>query len=603
MMRSRFRLLPRLALNTTGHSGDRHRHCAAVARSCAHPIALLAVLAILVASAGSAAAREAAAKTEPILRLAQVTPGPPTRQPGASPLPPKPRRIVCIGGRVSGQRCLCPSSSAVATAPSVYVCRIPPRNPGASSGAGAVSCRGGRVVSGRCLCPSNTIWRAGACRESGTREPQRSENPSGREREPRQVEPRDVGPARRPPAQSALPPPSGPARIAPGPAPRPDALAISAVDTTVTAEIVATLRAATPQAVEDDIARDFNLVLLERLEVILTEERLVRFRIPDARTVDAVVAALGGDARLAGPQPNFVYRNQGGGSATPVDLQYAARILELPAAHLIANGNGVLVAVIDSGVDHRHPDLAGAVGEEIDVTGAVTGTNAGAVQVTDPHGTAIAGIIAARGLVRGVAPLARVLSVKAFRPTASGMASVSTTAMLVAGIDKAVGKGALVLNMSFAGAEDRIVHRLIKAAAARGVHIVAAAGNKGPGAPPAFPAAYAEVMAVTATDASDRLYEKANRGGYVVVAAPGVDVLAPGAARSHQLQSGTSFAAAHVSGALALLIELVPGISPTAAREALVSGAVDLGQPGPDDEFGAGRISAAAALRQIVKTP
>ena len=82
-----------------------------------------------------------------------------------------------------------------------------------------------------------------------------------------------------------------------------------------------------------------------------------------------------------------------------------------------------------------------------------------------------------------------------------------------------------------------------------------------------------------------------------------VDVLAPGAARSHQLQSGTSFAAAHVSGVLALMIERLPGITPGAAREALVSGAVDLGRPGPDEEFGAGLISAAAALRRVAGPP
>ncbi|MEQ1712748.1 MAG: S8 family serine peptidase, partial [Hyphomicrobium sp.] len=264
----------------------------------------------------------------------------------------------------------------------------------------------------------------------------------------------------------------------------------------------------------------------------------------------------------------------------------------------VARGKGAVVAVIDSGVDQRHPDLAGVVGEEIDVTGGSIATD-----VADPHGTAIAGIIAARGLVKGVAPMARVLSIKAFRPASSGAASISTTAMLVAGIDKAVGKGAQVLNMSFAGVEDALVHRLVKAASAKGVLMVAAAGNKGPGAQPAFPAGYPEVLAVTATDAADRLYLKANRGSYVAVAAPGVDVLAPGAARSHQLQSGTSFAAAHVSGVLALLIERHPRITPAEASEALAASAVDLGRPGRDDEFGAGLISAAGALRRMGHVP
>lgn len=491
-----------------------------------------------------------------------VRPGPETKPPGVRPPiePPKPRGIVCIGGRVSGRQCLCRSGGATKTASGVYVCRARPNGSDSSSGRGT--------------------------RDDGAR------SQPEREREPRRA-----APERRVPSLPALPPPAGPVRVAPGPPPRPDPLPLSAADIVVPAEIVATLPDATPQAVEDDVARTFNLVLVERLDIALIAERLVRYRIPDQRNVDAVVAALGGDARLAGPQPNLVYRNQDGGKA-PADLQYAAQKLELSAAHEVARGKGAVVAVIDSGVDQRHPDLAGVVGEEIDVTGGSVATD-----VADPHGTAVAGIIAARGLVKGVAPMARVLSIKAFRPASSGAASISTTAMLVAGIDKAVGKGAQVLNMSFAGAEDALVHRLVKAASAKGVLMVAAAGNKGPGARPAYPAGYPEVLAVTATDADDRLYVKANRGSYVAMAAPGVDVLAPGAARSHQLQSGTSFAAAHVSGVLALLIERHPRITPAEASEALAASAVDLGRPGRDDEFGAGLISAAGALRRMGHVP
>jgi hypothetical protein len=551
-------------------------------------------------------AAEARVDNQPLvaLRLAQTTHGPDSssrRPPGATSLPAKPRGLVCIGGRVAGGRCVCAFATAVSTAPGIYVCRTPPREPGGASGGGAVACKGGRVEGGRCLCPSGTVWRSGVCRDSPLREPPGGavRDDGGRPGSQPERGPQRASPDRSPPKNPVLPPPSGPPRIAPGPAPRPDALALSAADATVPAEVVATLPSSAPTSLEDDVARALNLQLVERLDVALTAERLVRFRIPDARTVDAVVTALGGDARLTGPQPSVVYRNQGGGGAAPADLQYAVAKVELPAAHLMARGDGAVVAVIDSGVDRRHPDLAGVVDDEIDVSGAP----AGAAEVADPHGTAIAGIIAARGLVKGVAPLARVFSIKAFRPPAAGAASVSTTAMLVAGIDKAVGRGARILNMSFAGSEDAIVHRLVKAAAGKGVLMVAAAGNKGPGAPPAYPAAYPEVVAVTATDASDRLYAKANRGGYVAVAAPGVDVLAPGAARSHQLQSGTSFAAAHVSGVLALLVERKPRITAPEAREALVASAVDLGPPGPDEEFGAGRLSAAAALRLVGGLP
>lgn len=575
------------------------------------PVAALLAFATAHPLDSRAAAADRVAPAPGTQRLAQTTQVPNTstrRPPGSISLPPKPRGIICIGGSVAAGRCVCRSGSATSTAPGIYLCRKPPEKPDASSGGSATPCSGGRVVSGRCLCPSGTVWRSGVCHKVGTTEPPRTDpSPGGGVRDgggasghDRERVPRRPAPEQSSPRYPAMPPPSGPARIAPGPPPRPDPLTLTTADVLVPAEIVATLPSATPQSIEDDVARDFNLVLLQRTDIALTSERLIRYRIPDGRAVGAVIAALAADARLGAPQPNLVYRNQGGrDAAVPADLQYATQKVELAAAHELARGKGAVVAVIDSGVDRHHPDLAGVISDEIDVTDGARG----ATYASDPHGTAVAGLIAARGLVKGVAPLARVLSIKAFRPAASGNASVSTTAMLVAGIDKAVATGAQVLNMSFAGALDPLVHRLIKAAHTKGVHLVAAAGNMGPGAPSAYPAAYPEVVAVTATDISDKLYAKANRGHYVAIAAPGVDVLAPGAARSHQLQSGTSFAAAHVSGVLALMIERRPGLSPAAARAALVSAAVDLGLPGPDEEFGAGRISAAAALRRIGGPP
>ncbi len=217
----------------------------------------------------------------------------------------------------------------------------------------------------------------------------------------------------------------------------------------------------------------------------------------------------------------------------------------------------------------------------------------------DPHGTAIAGIIAARGLVRGIAPAARILSLRAFRPGLGGAPATASTAVLVVAMDRAMARGATILNLSFAGPADPLLHRLVKAVAAKGGMIVAAAGNKGPDAEPVYPAGYAEVIAVTATDAADRIYAKANRGAYIAVAAPGVDVLAPGVAKSHQMQSGTSFAAALVSGILALMRERTPGLTLDDARQALMATAADLGAPGRDAEFGAGRVNASGALRAI----
>ena len=104
------------------------------------------------------------------------------------------------------------------------------------------------------------------------------------------------------------------------------------------------------------------------------------------------------------------------------------------------------------------------------------------------------------------------------------------------------------------------------------------------------------MIAVTATDADNRLYSRANLGDYIALAAPGVDIftLAPDAA--HDVQTGTSMAAAHISGMIALLLERRPDLSIDAVRRAVMDTAEDLGRPGRDSEFGAGLGNAEAAL-------
>jgi subtilisin family serine protease len=128
--------------------------------------------------------------------------------------------------------------------------------------------------------------------------------------------------------------------------------------------------------------------------------------------------------------------------------------------------------------------------------------------------------------------------------------------------------------------------------------VVAAAGNGGADAPPAYPAAYDDVLAVTATDSADSLYAQANQGTYIDIAAPGVDVLSPSLDSAYSMTSGTSFAAAHVSGVVALMLSRNPGMKPADIRRALKAGAADLGKPGIDAEFGAGLVDALSALKQ-----
>src|SRR3981081_2669034 len=124
----------------------------------------------------------------------------------------------------------------------------------------------------------------------------------------------------------------------------------------------------------------------------------------------------------------------------------------------------------------------------------------------------------------------------------------------------------------------------------------APAGNTAPQAPEAYPAAYPEVIAVTATDIDDKLFDGANQGRYVSVAAPGVDVLVAAPNGGYDFTTGTSVATAHVSGLAALLLERDPVLTPDAVRAILMRTARDLGPAGRDDQFGAGLVDAYEAL-------
>jgi subtilisin family serine protease len=171
------------------------------------------------------------------------------------------------------------------------------------------------------------------------------------------------------------------------------------------------------------------------------------------------------------------------------------------------------------------------------------------------------------------------------------------------GLDYAVAHGAQIVNMSFAGPRDALIERGIAAVAAQGLVMVAASGNAGPKSPPLYPAANSHVIAVSATDAQDRLFAASNRGSYIAVSAPGVDIFLPAPDDKYQMMSGTSFSAAYVSGLAALMLERNPALKPDEVRAILMRTARDLGSPGRDDLFGAGEADAFAAVSAAVTAP
>ena len=337
----------------------------------------------------------------------------------------------------------------------------------------------------------------------------------------------------------------------------------------------------------DALQRRHRLTPVEQTRLQLSGTTLFRWRIPDRRSVTSVVRALERDVAVISAQPNYVFTLQQS-EARPVAedaAQYELAKLRLPQAHAIAKGDNVRVAVIDSGIDAANPELAGSIAETFDT-------------LTSPmqphkHGTAVASLIAGHGKLTGSAPDARILAVRAFNPEGAG--AQGTTFNILKGLDWAVAHNAQVINMSFAGPNDPVLHRSLAAAHKKGVVLVAAAGNAGPKSPPLYPAADANVIAVTATDETDKLLPQANRGRYIALAAPGAQILVA-IPDGYEVSSGTSYSAAEVSGIVALMLQHAPDLSPDKVRHILLATAKDLGAKGHDPLFGAGLADAYGAL-------
>jgi subtilisin family serine protease len=338
------------------------------------------------------------------------------------------------------------------------------------------------------------------------------------------------------------------------------------------------------------IAQRHQMTCPETVRVRLTGHTLHRCRRLANQSVSDMITAL--SRERIGSQPNYLYRGmedqQTGGNAE----QYAPEKMGALEAHRLATGNGVIVAVIDSGVDPNHPDLAGAIADSYDAANG---------EPPHPHGTGMAGAIASRGNVMGIAPGAELLTVRAF--SANSGSAEGTTLNIIKGLDWAAEKGARIVNMSFAGPADPRLRETLAKAAAKGMVLIAAAGNAGPTSPPLFPAADPAVIAVTATDASDALFSGANRGKYIAVAAPGVDVLVPAPDAGYQLTTGTSVAAAEVSGVVALLLERNPRLTPKDIRRILTRTAKHLGPRGAGSDYGAGLVNALQAVTAAAKGP
>jgi len=292
-------------------------------------------------------------------------------------------------------------------------------------------------------------------------------------------------------------------------------------------------------------------------------------------------------------EPNMKYQIQLAPNDPHWNLQWGPQKIEADLAWDTTTGDSsVLVAVVDTGVDYDHPDLA---------QNYVTGGEDWVTPDDDPmddhgHGTHCAGIIAA-GLNNGIgiAGLANV-SIMAEKVLTSG--GWGYWDWIANGVIHATDQGAKIISMSLGGYESSsVIYDAVKYAYDAGVLIVAAAGNEGT-SDELYPAAYEEVIAVTATDQYDNPAYFTNFGDWVEVAAPGVDIYSTVWDDSYTYMDGTSMATPHVSGTAALIWSQFPNMSREWVRAQLRFTADDLGDPGFDEYYGYGRINARKAVEQ-----
>jgi subtilisin family serine protease len=353
-------------------------------------------------------------------------------------------------------------------------------------------------------------------------------------------------------------------------------------------EIAAIIRG-TPRDAEV-LAGTLGLLLVQAWQLQSVPETLATYRVGAAADFGGALGALRAHPMVKSAEAVSFYDTHAGPSLQA--LQYAPQILEIPAAHRWARGRGVRVAVIDTGVDPRHPDVAQTLEASEDLTGGGYAAEA--------HGTAVAGIIAATRNLTGTAPGARVYSLRAcVAVRAGGLDARCRSDALIRAFDRAIALRADIINASLGGPVDPLLRQAVERALAAGIVVVAASGNDGPREVVRYPAAIPGVITVGATDARDRLYPRSTPGRFVFVSAPGAEILTTMPGGRHLFVSGTSMAAAHVSGVIALLME----VSRARAEEvsaALRQTATDLGSPGYDPQFGHGRISACRPLAAVL---
>ena len=228
------------------------------------------------------------------------------------------------------------------------------------------------------------------------------------------------------------------------------------------------------------LARANNLTVRSSSRSALLGGTIVRFGINDGRSPSIVTSTLQANRGIDLPAPNHIYQLQGN---IYDEARYAPRKIGLDSNASVLAGKGVLIGVIDTAIDPEHPDLKDAIAGQFDALPDQPISNRS-------HGTAVAGLIAGRSMIKGVAPKARLLVARAFDDGGSfdNKKASATSFQLLTALDWMVTKGARIINMSFSGPRNALMTKALANAARKNILLIAAAGNNGPQAPASYPA-------------------------------------------------------------------------------------------------------------------